>query len=107
MKKRLFSLIMMCFLAISICLTGCGKEGLKDNPPTAATVFSNGGMSVIKGDYLYFVNGYIDETTLTKDDNKEGIFKEIELGILNVEQFLKDINDNEFVNSNLLRKKRR
>ena len=72
MKKRLFSLIIMCFLAISICLTGCGKEGLKDNPATEATVFSNGGMSVIKGDYLYFVNGYVDETTLTKDDNKEG-----------------------------------
>ena len=36
-----------------------------------------------------------------KDNKKEGIFKEIELGILNVEQFLKDINDNKFVNSNL------
>ena len=41
------------------------------------------------------------EESTDKDDNKEGIFKEIELGILNVEQFLKDINDNEFVNSNL------
>ena len=72
MKKKIFSLIMMCFLAVTICLTGCGKKGLTDNPATDATVFSNGGMSVVKGDYLYFVNGYVDQTLLTKDDNKEG-----------------------------------
>ena len=62
---------MLC-MAFSICLVGCGDKGLGDNPATDATVISNGGMSVIKGDYLYFVNGYVDETTLTKDDNKEG-----------------------------------
>lgn len=63
---------MMLFLACTITLAGCGDKGLENNPPLEATVTSNGGMSVIKGDYLYFVNGYVDETTLTKDDNKEG-----------------------------------
>lgn len=63
---------MMFFLAFTITLTGCGEKGLENNPPLEATVTSNGGMSVIKGDYLYFVNGYVDETSLTKDDNKAG-----------------------------------
>lgn len=72
MKKRFFSLIMMLFLAVSICLTGCGKEGLKNNPKVDATVFSNGGMTVVKGDYLYFVNGYIAQGSLKDGDNKEG-----------------------------------
>lgn len=72
MKKTLLSLIIMCFMAFSIVLAGCSPKGLADNPATDATVNSNGGMTVTKGDYLYFVNGYIDETTLTKDDNKFG-----------------------------------
>jgi hypothetical protein len=72
MKKTILSIIMAFFMAFSICLTGCKDDGLRDNPPTNATVISNGGMSVVKGDYLYFVNGYVDETTLTKDDNKAG-----------------------------------
>lgn len=72
MKKKLLSLLVMICMAFSICLVGCGEKGLDNNPATNATVISNGGMSVVKGDYLYFVNGYVDETTLTKDDNKQG-----------------------------------
>lgn len=63
---------MMFFLAFTVLLTGCGEQGLKDNPALEATVTSNGGMSVIKGDYLYFVNGYVSASDLTKDDNKAG-----------------------------------
>lgn len=62
----------MFFLAFTITLTGCGEKGLADNPPLEATVTSNGGMAVIKGDYLYFVNGYVNETSLTDKDNKAG-----------------------------------
>jgi len=72
MKKTLLSLIIMCFMAFTIVLSGCSPKGLTDNPATDANVVSNGGMTVVKGDYLYYVNGYIDETTLTKDDNKYG-----------------------------------
>lgn len=74
MKKKLLMLFCMCIMAVSIFFTGCSctEKGLKDNPPTDAKVISNGGMTVVKGDYLYYVNGYIDETTLTKDDNKYG-----------------------------------
>ncbi len=72
MKKTLLSLVMALFMGFSVFLTGCGDKGLKDNPATDATVTSNGGMTVVKGDYLYFVNGYVDETSLDKRDNKEG-----------------------------------
>lgn len=72
MKKKLLSLIIMCIMAVSILFVGCTPKGLGDNPPTDANVVSNGGMTVVKGDYLYFVNGFQDETELTKDDNKYG-----------------------------------
>ena len=74
MKKKLLSLLILCIMAVSIFFTGCScsKEGLKDNPATDANVISNGGLTVVKGDYLYYINGYSDETTLTKDDNIYG-----------------------------------
>lgn len=72
MKKKLFSLVMLLFLAVTIVFTGCSPKGLQDNPPTDANVVSNGGMSVVKGDYLYYVNGYVDATSLDKNDNKYG-----------------------------------
>ena len=77
MKKKLLSLIIMCIMAVSIFFTGCSctKLGLTDNPPTNANTTSNGGMTVIKGDYLYYINGYLDETNeseLDKDGNKFG-----------------------------------
>lgn len=64
MKKKIFSVLIMCFIAVSLVLTGCKPRGLGDNPATEAQTISNGGMSVVKGDYLYFVNGYVDETTI-------------------------------------------
>ena len=72
MKKKLLSLILILFLSVSVFLTGCKEVVLEDNPATGANVISNGGMSVVKGDYLYFVNGYVDETSLSDKDNKMG-----------------------------------
>ena len=72
MKKTLLSLVIMLFMAFSVVLTGCSDKGLKDNPDTNALVISNGGTTVVKGDYLYYVNGYVDETTLKDNENKFG-----------------------------------
>lgn len=66
-------------MAVSILFVGCTPKGLEDNPPTDANVVSNGGMTVVKGDYLYFVNGFVDETSLSEYDNKSG--KVIQSGI--------------------------
>ncbi len=77
MKKIVKSLAVI-LLACTCVLAGCGgKKGLSDNPATDATVIGNGGYAVQKGEYLYYVNGYIDNYTtelqsnpsLNKDDN--------------------------------------
>ena len=49
MKKKLLSLVIMCFMAVSILFAGCTPKGLTDNPATDANVISNGGMAVVKG----------------------------------------------------------
>ena len=79
MKKTLLSLVLMLFMAFSIVLTGCSDNGLDPNPDTNALVISNGGSTVVKGDYLYYINGYVDETTLSDKDNT---FGEISFGAI-------------------------
>lgn len=68
MKKKILSVLIMCFLAFSVVLTGCKDRGLDNNPDKNALTISNGGMTVVKDDYLYFVNGYVDETAISKED---------------------------------------
>ncbi len=70
--KKFFSIIFLCLVTFSLVLTGCTETGLDNNPATNARVVSNGGMTVVKGDYLYYVNGYVDETTLIAEDNAYG-----------------------------------
>lgn len=74
MKKNICATIIMFIISAIFIITGCSPKGLQNNPATNAQVVSNGGMSVIKGDYLYYVNGLVnDVTTLDpKYDNKEG-----------------------------------
>ena len=75
MKKFFISLVTI-LCACTFVLVGCGSKGLKDNPATGDTVIGNGGYVVQKGDYVYFVNGYVndyqDELTDYKKDNVEG-----------------------------------
>ncbi len=59
MKKFIKSFVIV-LLACTCLLAGCGKQPLKDNPATDAVVIGNGGYAVQKGDYLYYVNGYLD-----------------------------------------------
>ena len=75
MKKYLLSLIMV-ICACTFILAGCGAKGLEDNPPTNAAITGNGGYAIRKGDYLYYVNGFVDDYTTElsdyKTDNVEG-----------------------------------
>ena len=50
--KKFLLLVVAIFISSTLILTGCGDKGLKDNPATNAPVVSNGGMAVLKGDYL-------------------------------------------------------
>lgn len=75
MKKKILSFLLVLFLGFSVFLTGCKEDVLGDNPATNANVISNGGMTVVKGDYLYYVNGFTDvsnEETFGANDNKFG-----------------------------------
>lgn len=74
MKKKILSVLIMCFLAVSMVLTGCGEKVLKNNPKTGDVSYSNGGMTVTKGDYLYFVNGYVDESSIDQTAIKDKIY---------------------------------
>ena len=100
--KRLTCLVIMIIMISAFVLTGCG--GLKDNPAINATVYSNGGMSVIKGDYLYYVNGFVDEDKLT-DAKTENVSGKVVKGALyrtkitngiqkDKDGFIKDANGN-------------
>lgn len=66
MKKKLLITVTV-ILALAMCvgiLAGC-TESLKQNAiPTnfSDKVSGNGGMTVVYGDYLYFINGYAGET---------------------------------------------
>lgn len=71
--KKFLLLVLTLFLSTTVLLTGCDKKGLKDNPNTDDPVTSNGGMAVVKGDYLYYVNGFKTYQNLEKDkDNVWG-----------------------------------
>lgn len=72
MKKFLLTLAVV-LMSATMLFAGCGPKGLKNNPNTSDPVFSNGGMAVLKGDYVYFVNGFNSFDGLTKDvDNVWG-----------------------------------
>ena len=75
MKKIMISFAMILLSCVFV-LTGCGgNKGLKDNPSASATAYGNGGNAIVKGDYLYYVNGFVDnytETYTSKNQNEWG-----------------------------------
>ena len=68
--KKIFALIIIAVVAISF--AACGFTPLAQNPLSTDSVIGNGGMSVQKGDYIYFVNGYETRTEIKPDMNKYG-----------------------------------
>lgn len=67
-KKILFLFSILCFCAI--CFFGCGVTALNGGPKLDDIVYGNGGLSVLKGDYLYFSNAYYDYNNLKEGENK-------------------------------------
>ncbi len=66
-SKKIISIAAAAVLGLSaLALTGCDDGGYKgeklDGYVSAATVSSNGGFAVEKGDYVYFINGQEDST---------------------------------------------
>lgn len=79
MKKFIKILVCMCLCVVSIAFVACKKETKIDAPQTNATVSSNGGIVVRKGNFLYFANGYesykdVGKGDLNKSYNLGGLF---------------------------------
>lgn len=74
--KKFFSVILCCILFVSLfALGGCGEVVLKDGPLATDAVTGNGSLCVKKGNYLYFVNGYVSSSNLSGKDNNYGTAK--------------------------------
>ena len=74
MKFKRF-LASFCLVLSLVFLTSCGGINLEQMPAIDATVYGNGGTSVVKGDYVYFVNSYTSYSNLEKNDNNNGEVK--------------------------------
>lgn len=83
MKKFCYSLVLIVVCCMMV-FTGCSSDkGLKDNPPTNATIVGNGGYAVVKGDYLYYTNGFIEDYKNELDDeNTDNVFGEVTFGAI-------------------------
>ena len=79
MKKIIPVLVMMLFATIAL-FAGCSSR--PETPSATDAVVGNGGLSVIKGDYVFYVNGYeSNDTTKESHKNKEG---KVEVSSINV-----------------------
>ncbi len=64
-------------IAVAVCMfvfTGCTNfKPLSGGPSENDAVYGNGGIAVIKGDYAYYVNGYVSNANITSaNKNKFG-----------------------------------
>ena len=89
MKKIIKVLLCLCLCVISIGFTACGGKTKIEMPSSDATVSSNGGIVVNKGNFLYYANGYQAKEDVTKSMLKKGfkhaglyMAKENEKGVL-------------------------
>ena len=77
MFKRISKIlmIMVCCATVLCMFTGCSGK-LKGGPSTNDFVYGNGGLAVVKGEYVYYVNAYTSHSTITSaKQNKQGSVK--------------------------------
>ena len=68
MKKKSI-LMVACILMVGLLFTGCGFQKLSEMPSLEAEVIGNGGLSVVKGDYIYYVDSFVESSSVGKNDN--------------------------------------
>lgn len=69
--KNKFGFVLVFIFLFSTLLFACNAIALSGGPKASDAVYGNGGSAVVKGDYLYFANAFIDYEKLTNvNDNK-------------------------------------
>ena len=94
MKKFAKILICLILCVFTIGLTACGKKDKFPYPSSSEITYSNGGLAVRKGNYLYYVNGYMSANDM---QDKKATYT---VGALMVAKL--DANGNMVVDSNKL-----
>ena len=69
LKKKSFFLLSF-LLVFSVLLFACNSINLVGGPLSSDPIYGNGGSAVVKGDYLYFANAFVDYNSISNNDNK-------------------------------------
>ena len=96
--KKFYSCLVMMLLVCVMIFSACGKTpAMKgEQPNTNANTFGNGGKSVVKDGYIYYVNGFLE--TSDYDELSENKLGEVEKGAIyrakldNAGKIIKDEN---------------
>lgn len=69
MKKKIIFILSFVFI-FAISIFGCGAISLSGGPNLKDTVYGNGGNAVVKGNYLYFSNAFVDYEKISQGQNE-------------------------------------
>jgi len=70
MKKFIRIMLCFCLCFISLAITACGGGAKIEAPKATDQVYSNGGLVVKKGDFVYFANGYSSIQAIADGEQK-------------------------------------
>ena len=70
MKKFIKMLMCFCLCLVSFAFTACGTSVKLETPEANDKVYSNGGLVVRKGDFVYFANGYSSVQAIVDGEEK-------------------------------------
>ena len=66
--------VIACVFCSAFAFAGC-NNGLKGGPESSSVVYGNGGLAVVKGDYVYYVNGYTNYADVTSKSKNSNVKK--------------------------------
>ena len=69
MKKKSLIVVLL-LLCVTFVFASCSKPIFNDGPSSNDQVIGNGGMAVIKGEYLYFTNAFSSQEDVAVGGNK-------------------------------------
>ncbi|HRX14231.1 MAG TPA: hypothetical protein P5087_04365 [Eubacteriales bacterium] len=102
MAKK-FALVVVLLLVAIFVFAGCATEDYTAVPlegNTSGQVYSNGGLAVIKGDYLYYVNGCPSSNGVENTYGKVEIGAVVRISLFNMNQAMISANPEDVIEAN-------